>query len=146
MFYKVGKYDHSFCECCCVNQFTRKGPHYADKVYQRHKSFIIWMLVFNACLQLVLTILDMRFFNTLYSGMPVQDILDHRNKVDFPLLGVQVVAGIFSIYQILIFVKFKQGATRKDDPFLNGHLICIQLFFVTIQRIIFTAFLGPSLD
>ena len=78
--------------------------------------------------------------------MPVDEILHHRSNIDFPLMGAQVVTGCFNIWQILVIVRFQQSISQKDDPFLNGHLICIQLFFVTIERIVFTSFLGPSLD
>ena len=61
-------------------------------------------------------------------------------------MAVQVVTGCFNIWQILVVVHYQQQISQKDDPFLNGHLICIQLFFVTIERIVFTSFLGPSLD
>ena len=78
--------------------------------------------------------------------MPLQDILDHRNRIDFPLLTVQFILGVFNIVQILSVIKFQQAVSRQDDPFLNGHLICIQIFLVTVQRIIFTGFLGTSID
>jgi len=77
--------------------------------------------------------------------MPVDEIIRHRNKVELPIMSVQVVMGLFNILQILGLVKFQQAVSRKDDPFLNGHLICIQLFFVTIERIIFSVFFGPGL-
>ena len=146
MLYKVGKIDHSFCNCCCVAKFANKGVAYAKAAYNRLKMYIYVALVLNLAVQAVLTTMDQRFEASLYRNMPVDEIFDHRNRVDFPLMGVQVVLGIINIYQILVMVQYQQGISRKDDPFLNGHLICIQIFFVTIQRIIFTSFLGPSLD
>ena len=132
MLYKVGKIDNSLCNCCCINDFSKKRPDHAYKIYSRSKFFIIANLVFNFLVQIALTVMDQRFEGQLYVGMPVSEILDHRNNVDFPLMSVQVVAGFFNIFQILIIVQFMQVIARKDDPFLNGHLICIQIFFVTI--------------
>ena len=60
-------------------------------------------------------------------------------------MGAQVAFGIVNIYQILVLVQFQQKIARKDEPFLNGHLVCIQLFFVTMERILFTAFLSPTI-
>ena len=40
-------------------------------------------------------------------NMPVTEILNHRNTCDFPLMSVQVLAGCFNIYQILVLVQFQ---------------------------------------
>ena len=38
--------------------------------------------------------------------MPVDDILQHRDRIDFPLMAVQVVTGCFNIWQILVVVHY----------------------------------------
>lgn len=102
------------------------------------------VLIINVVVQIVLSSFDLSF--TLYANMPVSDILNQRNRVDFPLMSVQIVIGFYNIYQILVLVRYQQSIMRKEDPVHNGHLICIQYFFVAIQRMIFTAFLGPSIE
>ena len=88
MLYKVGKLDHSLCNCCWVTKFARKGLLYGEKVYERNKKAIFGILVLNLITQTVLTVLDQRFENQLYKDMPVDDILTHRNRVDFPLMAI----------------------------------------------------------
>ena len=106
MMYKVGKIDYSFCNCCCVVNFRGMGIQRAMTAYKRLKIMIVVVLVINIGLQLALSILDMRFNNSLEPDMSVQSIIDQRNKVDFPIMGVQVFFGCFNIYQILVLVQF----------------------------------------
>ena len=144
--YKLGKIDQSLGLCDCAKRFNGLGVVQAVKIYYRKQVAITIVLLINVVVQLVLTIEDQMFESTFTEVMAVNDIIDHRNKVDFPLMSVQIAMGFYNIYQILVLVKFQQSIYRKDDPVHNGHLICIQLFFVTIQRMIFTSFLGPSIN
>ena len=107
MLYKVGKIDTSLCGCCCVTRFTKRGTFYAERVYNRFKIYILIVLVINVAVQLALTILDQSFEASLYPGMPVEKIIEHRNKVDFPLMALQVVFGVFNVWQILAVVQFQ---------------------------------------
>ena len=71
MLYKVGKIDHSLCNCCCVSKFQGKGLYYGQKMYNRQKWLIMGVIILNLALQLTLTTLDQRYENTLYANMPV---------------------------------------------------------------------------
>jgi hypothetical protein len=42
--------------------------------------------------------------NSLYPNMPTEDILDHRNNIDFPIMGVQTFAAFVTIYLIMVLV------------------------------------------
>ena len=75
MLYKVGKLDHSLCNCFCVQSFVRKGFNTGASVYARTKKLILAVLIINLLLQLTLTILDQSFENDLYTNMPVSEIL-----------------------------------------------------------------------
>ena len=142
LLYRVGKIDGAICE----RKFDRQGMETGEKLYNQKKIWITVVLFLGFSTQVALTTLDYMFEKKLYTNMPLQEILDHRNKIDFPLLAVQFMLGVFNIIQILSVIKFQQAVSRQDDPFLNGHLICIQIFLVTVQRIIFTCFLGTSID
>ena len=86
MLYKVGKIDYSFCNACCIARFNNKGPTYAEKAYNRLKFAIMAIIIFNAVIQLALTIIDMQFNADVHDDMLVSTILDHSTKRDIPLM------------------------------------------------------------
>lgn len=77
--------------------------------------------------------------------MQLSKIETHSKEVDFPILTIQIFVGCINIFQLLAVVNFMQSIVKKDDPFQNGSLICLQVFFVSIQRIVFTSLLTPTL-
>lgn len=78
MLYNRGKIDYSLCfnSKCCVSSFTRKGPDGAFSSYKLLKFTIIIVLLINVAVQTALSVLDIKFNNSLYANMPVQDIID----------------------------------------------------------------------
>ena len=106
MLYKVGKIDYSLCNACCISRFNHKGPQYAEKSYNRLKFTIMLVIVLDLALQVVLTVLDMRFQDSLHDDMQISTIMDHSTHEDIPIMAAQVVTGFFNIYQIFVLIQF----------------------------------------
>ncbi len=65
-------------------------------------------------------------------------MVDHFAKEEIPLTGAQCLISIVTMFLLVILSRLKTKMMDKDDPFSNGYLLAMIIFFVCAQRVLFT--------
>jgi hypothetical protein len=60
--------------------------------------------------------------------------------IDVPLAGAQFFICLIIVYLLVINTRIMSNMVDKDDPFTNGYLMAMLIFYIDMQRVFFKIF------
>lgn len=136
--YKVAEVNFGFC---CKLSFRRKGMKSATSSLKIVKAIVIGICLVNVGVSAVTSYFDHKQYVDFTANTALKTIQDEEFRIVYPTQILQMVSGLVNIYIVMVLHYFHQKQVSKDDPFDNSILIVYMIFFVTVQRVIFSVFL-----
>jgi len=64
----------------------------------------------------------------------------HFETIDVPLAGAQFFICLIIVYLLVVNTRIMSNMIDKDDPFTNGYLMAMLIFYIDMQRVFFKIF------